>query len=46
MMAKIRRKFSIYTLYAVPATLYLIIFFYIPILTIIVYSFWKGGPLY
>ncbi|MEM1583876.1 MAG: ABC transporter permease [Nitrososphaerota archaeon] len=45
-LEKIRRKISINLLYSLPAIIYLTIFFYIPLITIIVYSFWHGEPLY
>ncbi|HIQ29708.1 MAG TPA: ABC transporter permease [Candidatus Caldiarchaeum subterraneum] len=41
-----KRRLSIYHIYAIPTTAYLLLFFYIPIITIIVYSFWIGGPFY
>jgi ABC-type sugar transport system permease subunit len=40
------RKLSITLLYSLPAVAYLILFFYIPLITIIIYSFWHGEPLY
>lgn len=45
-LEKIRRKLSINFLYSLPAIIYLAIFFYIPLITIVVYSFWQGEPLY
>lgn len=45
-LEKIRRKISINLLYSIPATVYLTIFFYIPLITIVTYSFWHGDPLY
>ena len=42
----VKRKLSIYHLYAIPTVVYLLFFFYIPIITIIVYSFWIGAPFY
>lgn len=41
-----RKRLSIYHLYAIPTTAYLLFFFYVPILTIIAYSFWIGAPFY
>lgn len=33
-------------IYSIPSIVYLSVFFYVPVLTIFVYSFWIGGPLY
>ncbi|HID04855.1 MAG TPA: hypothetical protein EYP20_03510, partial [Aigarchaeota archaeon] len=46
MQINMKRRLSIYHIYAIPTTAYLLLFFYIPIITIIVYSFWIGGPFY
>ena len=42
----ISRKLSITLLYSLPALIYLAVFFYVPLITIIIYSFWHGEPLY
>ncbi|MEN2974548.1 MAG: ABC transporter permease [Candidatus Caldarchaeales archaeon] len=41
-----RIRIPIYIMYSIPSIVYLLIFFYIPIMMIVVYSFWSGGPLY
>ncbi|MCX8193665.1 MAG: ABC transporter permease [Nitrososphaeria archaeon] len=45
-LRSLRWRIPIYVLYSIPSIVYLTIFFYIPIMMIIVYSFWQGGPLY
>ncbi|MCF8885147.1 MAG: ABC transporter permease [Nitrososphaerota archaeon] len=39
-------RIPLHVLYGIPSLVYLFIFFYIPMIMIVVYSFWKGGPLY
>lgn len=41
-----RLRIPIYVLYSIPSIVYLTTFFYIPVMMIVVYSFWQGGPLY
>mgnify|MGYP001772676733 CR=1 FL=1 len=46
MFKKMSWKLTRNLIYALPAIIYLTIFFYIPLITVIMYSFWHGEPLY
>lgn len=43
---KLGRKLTRNLIYSLPAITYLTIFFYIPLITVVTYSFWYGEPLY